>query len=92
MEGQIPEEVKKQRLQKLNEVIMESVNGANDKYIGIEGEILVEGCDKRGEPMMFGKLPSLKMVYVHGDESMIGNYYKVRVTGTRFNSLVGELI
>ncbi|MBO6060597.1 MAG: tRNA (N6-isopentenyl adenosine(37)-C2)-methylthiotransferase MiaB [Clostridia bacterium] len=92
MEGQIPEEVKKLRLQKLNEVIMESVNGANDKYMGMEGEILVEGCDKRGEPMMFGKLPSLKMVYVRGDESMIGNYYKVRVTGTRFNSLVGELI
>ena len=42
--------------------------------------------------MMFGKLPSLKMVYVKGDESMIGNYYKVRITGTRFNSLVGELI
>lgn len=92
MEGQIPEEVKKERLQRLNAVIMESVNGANDKYIGVEGEILIEGCDRRGEPMMFGKLPSLKMVYVKGDESMIGNYYKVRITGTRFNSLVGELI
>ncbi len=92
MEGQIPEEVKKERLKRLNEVIMESVNGANDKYIGLEGEILIEGCDKRGEPMMFGKLPSLKMVYVKGDESMIGNYYKVRITGTRFNSLVGEFI
>ncbi|MBR3383350.1 MAG: tRNA (N6-isopentenyl adenosine(37)-C2)-methylthiotransferase MiaB [Clostridia bacterium] len=92
MEGQIPEEVKKERLQRLNAVIMESVNGANDKYMGVEGEILIEGCDRRGEPMMFGKLPSLKMVYVNGDESMIGNYYKVRITGTRFNSLVGELI
>ena len=92
MEGQIPEEVKKERLARLNTVINESVVGANDKYMGVEGEILIEGCDKRGEPMMFGKLPSLKMVYVRGDESMIGNYYKVRITGTRFNSLVGELI
>ncbi|MCR5809665.1 MAG: tRNA (N6-isopentenyl adenosine(37)-C2)-methylthiotransferase MiaB [Clostridiales bacterium] len=92
MEGQIPESVKKERLARLNSVIMESVNGANDKYIGREGEILIEGRDMRGEPMMFGKLGSLKMVYVKGDESMIGNYYKVRITGTRFNSLVGELI
>ena len=92
MDGQIPEEVKKERLARLNTVINESVVGANDKYMGVEGEILIEGCDKRGEPMMFGKLPSLKMVYVRGDESMIGNYYKVRITGTRFNSLVGELI
>lgn len=92
MEGQIPESVKKERLAKLNSVIMESVNGANDKYMGVEGEILIEGRDMRGEPMMFGKLGSLKMVYVCGDESMIGNYYKVRITGTRFNSLVGEII
>ncbi len=92
MDGQIPEEVKKERLKRLNEVIAESVIGANDKYMGLEGEILVEGRDMRGEPMMFGKLPSLKMVYMKGDESMIGNYYKVRITGTRFNSLVGEII
>ena len=92
MEGQIPEEVKKERLARLNEVIVESAVGANDRYMGLEGEILIEGMDKRGEPMMFGKLPSLKMVYVKGDESMIGRYYKVRVTGTRFNSLAGEII
>lgn len=92
MDGQIPEEVKKERLQRLNEVIMGSVNGANDKYMGTEGEILIEGIDRRGEPMMFGKLPSLKMVYVKGDESMIGKYYKARITGTRFNSLLGEII
>ena len=92
MEGQIPEEVKKERLARLNEVIVESAVGANDRYMGLEGEILIEGMDKRGEPMMFGKLPSLKMVYVKGDESMIGGYYKVRVTGTRFNSLAGEII
>lgn len=92
MEGQIPEEVKKERLARLNTVIIESAVGANDKYMGHEGEILIEGMDKRGDPMMFGKLPSLKMVYVKGDESMIGKYYRVRVTGTRFNSLAGEII
>ena len=92
MDGQIPENIKKERLARLNSVIMESVNGANDKYIGHVGEVLIEGRDMRGEPMMFGKLGSLKMVYVPGDESMIGKYYNVRVTGTRFNSLSGEII
>lgn len=91
MEGQIPEEVKKERLARLNKVINESALGANDKYIGTTGEILVEGRDTRGEPMMFGKLPSLKMVYVNGSEEMIGKYFNVRITGTRFNSLFGEI-
>ncbi len=92
MDGQIPEEIKKQRLALLNEVILESVNGANDKYIGTEDEILIEGVDTRGEPMLFGKLGCLKMVYVKGDESLIGTYHRARITGTRFNSLVGELM
>lgn len=92
MEGQIPEEVKKQRLARLNAVINESAVGANDKYIGTEGELLIEGVDTRGEPMLFGKLGSLKMVYVKGDESLIGSYVNARITGIRFNSLVGEII
>lgn len=92
MEGQIPEKVKKERLARLNSVIMESAVGQNDKYLGTEGEILIEGCDTRGEPMMFGKLPSLKMVYVKGGEELIGQYRRVRINGIRFNSLAGEII
>lgn len=92
MEGQISEAVKKERLKKLNDVIAETIVKANDKYIGKVGEILIEGKDMRGEPMMFGKLGSLKMVYVKGDDSMIGKYYNARITGTRFNSLAGEII
>ena len=92
MDGQIPESVKKERLQRLNAVITESVRSANDKYLGHVGEILIEGRDDRGKPMMFGKLGSLKMVYVDGDDSMIGQYRRVKITGTRFNSLAGEII
>ncbi len=92
MDGQIPEPVKKERLKRLNDVIAETVVKANDKYIGTIDEILIEGKDTRGEPMMFGKLGSLKMVYVKGDESMIGKYYNAKITGTRFNSLSGEII
>lgn len=92
MDGQIPEAVKKERLKVLNDVISDTVVKANDKYLGTVGEILIEGKDMRGDPMMFGKLGSLKMVYVKGDESMIGKYYNARITGTRFNSLAGEII
>lgn len=52
----------------------------------------MEGCDRRGEPMAFGKLPSFKMVYFPGDESLIGTMQNVRITGTAKNSLMGELI
>ncbi len=92
MQDQIDESIKKDRLTRLNSVLLESVVGNNDKYIGQTGEILIEGLDTRGEPMLFGKLGNLKMVYVNGSEEMIGSYVQVLITGVRFNSLVGEII
>lgn len=92
MEDQIDENLKKDRLARLNAVLLESVVGNNDKYIGRTGDILIEGLDKRGEPMLFGKLGNLKMVYVKGSEELIGSFVTVKVVGVRFNSLLGEII
>lgn len=91
-EDQIPEEVKKERLNKLNAVLAETIPSNNQKYIGYEGEILVEGVDHRGEPLLFGKLSNFKMVYVEGNESLIGKLIRVKVDGYRFNSLFGHIV
>ena len=92
MDEQISEEVKKERLKRLNDTVAKGLKAGSEKYIGQEGEVLVEGCDHRGEPMAYGKLPCFKMVYFKGDESMIGSLRRVRITGITKNSLVGELI
>ena len=92
MDEQISEEVKKERLKRLNDTVAKGLKAGSKKYIGQEGEVLVEGCDHRGEPMAYGKLPCFKMVYFKGDESMIGSLRRVRITEITKNSLVGELI
>lgn len=92
MDEQISEDVKKERLKRLNDTVAKGLKAGSEKYIGREGEVLVEGCDHRGEPMAYGKLPCFKMVYFKGDESMIGSLRRVRITGITKNSLVGELI
>ncbi len=92
MDEQISEEVKKERLKRLNDTVAKGLKAGSEKYIGQEDEVLVEGCDHRGEPMAYGKLPCFKMVYFKGDESMIGSLRRVRITGITKNSLVGELI
>ena len=92
MDEQISEDVKKERLKRLNDTVAKGLKAGSEKYIGQEGEVLVEGCDHRGEPMAYGKLPCFKMVYFKGDESMIGSLRRVRITGITKNSLVGELI
>ena len=91
MPDQIAQEVKKQRLNKLNAVLAETIPCGNEKYIGFEGDILIEGVDHRAEPLLFGKLSNFKMVYVQGDEKLIGTMVHVKVDGLRFNSLFGHI-
>lgn len=91
MDGQIPLEETKRRLNALNAVLAETLPAGNEKYIGYEGDILVEGVDHRGEPLLFGKLSNFKMVYVKGDESLVGTVVPVKVDGLRFNSLQGHI-
>ena len=91
MPDQIAQEVKKQRLNKLNAVLAETIPCGNEKYIGFEGDILIEGVDHRAEPLLFGKLSNFKMVYVQGDEKLIGTIVHVKVDGLRFNSLFGHI-
>lgn len=92
MPEQVPDEVKHDRLQRLNALQAEILKEGNLKYIGTEGEVLVEGCDRRAEPMAYGKLSNFKMVYFPGGEELIGSLCNVRITANQNNSLIGELI
>ena len=93
MENQVPEEVKKDRLLRLNACSAEQLKVGNQKYIGQEGTVLVEGCDRREKaPMAYGKLTNFKMVYFPGDAGLIGSMHHVRSTGIQNNSLIGELV
>ncbi|MEL7603219.1 MAG: tRNA (N6-isopentenyl adenosine(37)-C2)-methylthiotransferase MiaB [Bacillota bacterium] len=89
MADQIPANIKKERLLQLNRLQERQTRKTNERYIGSVGEVLVEGCDRRGEPMLFGKLSSFKMVYFPGEPDKIGSYMQVCIQKSHNNSLVG---
>lgn len=90
MQAQVPQEVKSERLHRLNTLQATKTRETNNKYLHTSGEVLVEGYDKKG--MAYGKLSNSKMVYFPGDESMIGSLRMVNITHTNNNSLIGELV
>lgn len=94
MEGQVSEEMKKQRLMELNALQARITQAGNLRYVGSEGVVLVEGCDLRNpeRPMAYGKLSNGRMVYFPGNESLIRSMQHVRITATQSNSLIGELL
>lgn len=92
MEGQVDDEVKRERLMRLNALQAEKCAQNNKKYIGTTQTVLVEGCDTREGSNAFGKNTGFKTIYFPGDPSMTGTFKKVRVTSAKNNSLTGRII
>ena len=93
MADQVPEDEKKRRLYALNALQARKTVENNEKYIGYEGELLVEGYDTRGDvTMLYGKYQNFKMVYFPGSVDQLNTYVQVRVLRTGKNSLIGEQI
>ena len=92
MENQVSDGTKRERLARLNEQQAALCAQNNEKYVGRTCRVLVEGCDSRAELAAFGKTDSFKTIYFAGDESLVGRYCDVLMTGTKKNSLIGEKV
>lgn len=91
MDGQISEEVSKDRIMKL----IELQNSINRKYsLSYKNkiiEVLCEGYDDKKE-MYLGRDEYGRMAYFKGTENLIGQFVKVKITKTGGISLIGELV
>ena len=90
MEDQIPDVVKRERLQRLNELQEKKSRENNEKYVGVTGIVHVEDCDTKLDPVCYGKFSNFKMVYFPGSPELIGQYVPVTIINVRKNSLFGK--
>ncbi|MGB6228517.1 MAG: tRNA (N6-isopentenyl adenosine(37)-C2)-methylthiotransferase MiaB, partial [Litorimonas sp.] len=87
---QVPEEVKSERLKRLQALLYTQQREWNEGLIGRTLDVLVEGHAK--EPgRLFGRSPYLTGTHFDGPDSLIGQIVPVRITSAGVNSLVGEL-
>ena len=92
MENQVSEDVKRDRLKRLNALQERKSFENNSKYCGFTGLVHVEGCDTRTrEPMCFGKYQNFKMVYFPGGTELVDRYVTVTALDCRANSLIGRM-
>ncbi|MEC0331029.1 tRNA (N6-isopentenyl adenosine(37)-C2)-methylthiotransferase MiaB [Paenibacillus macerans] len=80
MEDNVPLEVKKQRLARLNETVNEFSRRSNDALRGQIVEVLVEGESKNNPNMLSGRTRSNKLVHFEGGPELIGNFVDVEIT------------
>lgn len=92
----LPDNVsEEEKIRRLNELIqlqteMSAVSYKNDE--GKEFEVLVEGYSKRSREQLFGRTEQNKVVVFDKGNHHIGDFVKVRITGSSSATLFGEEI
>lgn len=92
MEDNVPHEVKRERLQRLNKLVNDI---AAEKMQAFEGQIvdvLVEGESKNNPDILAGYTAKNKLVNFKGPKSTIGRIVKVKITEAKTWSLDGEIV
>ena len=88
----VPEEVKIRRLNELIKLQTEMSAAANKRDEGSVFEVLVEGPSKHSREQLCGRTEQNKMVVFDKGKHHIGEFVKVRITGSTSATLFGEAI
>ncbi len=92
MQDDVPVEVKKERLNRLNEFVSKYSLKDNQRYADQIIEVLVEGVSKTNEQMLSGRSRTNKLIHFAGNASLTGKLVQVKVTGVQTFLLKGELV
>ena len=90
MPRQVPEDVKQERLKRLQELLYTQQQDFNQSLIGKTLSVLVEDTARKGS-QLFGRSPYLTGTHFDGPESLIGTIVDVKILEAGRNSLIGVL-
>ncbi len=87
----VPDEVAARRLERLIAAVRQGARARNLSLLGSRHEVLIEKVSRRGE-LLQGRTREHRTVLVPGDESMIGEYLTVELTGTTGSTFTGAIV
>ncbi len=90
MPRQVPEDVKSERLKRLQDVLYRQQEAHNKSLVGRTLSVLVEGTGRQ-EGQLFGRSPYLTGTHFDGPTELIGQIVEVHIEDAGRNSLIGTL-
>ncbi|MBE7093651.1 MAG: tRNA (N6-isopentenyl adenosine(37)-C2)-methylthiotransferase MiaB [Clostridiales bacterium] len=91
MENQVPEDVQKNRIMRLVELVNSLTRKKSETYVGRTVEILCEGYDEK-KKMYMGRDEFGRMGYFESDKDEVGNFVWLKITRANGISLYGEIV
>lgn len=93
MEDDVPEDVKKRRLNEIIDLQQKVSNEINQDLIGSEAVVLVEGNSRKSDQQFSGRSDTNKVVVLDAVEGVgKGDYVKVKIKSATSATLFGEFI
>lgn len=90
MSNQIPEELQKDRIMRLVELVNALTRKKSEKYVGKTVEVLCEDYDEK-KGLYLGRDEFGRMGYFKSDKNVIGEFVQLKVTRANGISLFGEI-
>ena len=87
----VGDEVASDRLERLIRTVRAGSREQNLRMLGARREVLVEKTARRGE-LLQARTRDFRTVLVPGDESLIGKYLRVELTGTTGSTFTGAVV
>ncbi len=88
LEGNIPFEIKRQRLSRLQARIIEMAATISQKMVGTVQNVLVEGPARKGEGLLAGRTQNNRVVnFPFADQTLVGTFVELEITEALPNSL-----
>ena len=91
MGNQIPEDIQKDRIMRLVELVNSLTRKKSEKYVGKNVEILCEDYDEKKD-LYLGRDEFGRMGYFKSDKDLIGSFVVLNITRVNGISLFGEVV
>ncbi|MGN0018307.1 MAG: tRNA (N6-isopentenyl adenosine(37)-C2)-methylthiotransferase MiaB [Candidatus Gastranaerophilaceae bacterium] len=89
----VDEDVKTERLARLNEQNRICCLRSNEKFVGRELDVLIENFENhKGQNIITGRTRNNKIVHIPCEKNLTGEFVKVKITGAKTWYIRGELI
>lgn len=92
MEGQVDEEVKKERLQRLIALQNSKSKESSEKYMGKIEKVLVEGASRKNKDMLTGRTNTNKIVIFKGEPELAGKFVNIKINECKTWTLYGDIV
>ena len=90
MENQIPDDVTKERFNRLLEHVNSGVEKISETMVGTVENVLVEEINRQDETMLTGRTERNSLVHFKGNPDLIGQIVPVKIKENKIFYLIGE--